>query len=128
MALGRAVARFNRIVTNRITRPLAGRVPPFALLVHRGRRTGREYRTPIFAFPCDGGFLVALTYGPGTDWERNIRHGGGELGFRGTRYRVGEPTAVGPERAGRCLPAIVRVALRVTRVREFLEFPAVPVT
>ena len=128
MALPKVVGRFNRVVTNRITRPLAGRVPPFALLVHRGRRTGREYLTPIFAFPCDGGFIIALTYGPGTDWERNVRDGGCDLAYRGTRYRLGAPVTLGPDRADRCLPAIVRVALRVTRVRDFLEFPALPVT
>jgi deazaflavin-dependent oxidoreductase (nitroreductase family) len=128
MALPKVVGRFNRVATNRITRPLAGRIAPFALLVHRGRRTGREYRTPIFAFPCGGGFIIALTYGSGTDWERNVRDGGGELAYRGTRYRLGAPVAVGPDRAGRCLPAVVRVALRVTRVRDFLELPAAPVT
>jgi deazaflavin-dependent oxidoreductase (nitroreductase family) len=126
MALGRAVARFNRIVTNRITRPLAGRVPPFALVTHRGRRTGRAYRTPIFAFPCEGGFVVALTYGRGTDWERNVRAGGGTLAYRGASYRLGQPAAIDADAAGRCLPVCIRVALRVTRVRDVLELPAAP--
>lgn len=124
MPLPRIVGRFNRVVTNRITRPLAGRVPPVAMVVHRGRRSGDEYQTPIFAFPCDGGFLIALTYGRGTDWERNVRAGGGELVYRDQRFQLGEPSAVGPDAARPCLPALVRIVLRLTRTDDFLLIPA----
>ena len=123
MPLPKIVGRFNRKVTNRIARPLAGRVPPFAMVVHRGRRSGREYQTPIFAFPCEDGFLIALTYGTGTDWERNIRAAGGELIYRGQRYRLGEPVAVGQDAASPCLPAPVRIVLRWTRTGDFLQIP-----
>lgn len=42
--LGRGMARFNRSVTNHLTRRLAGRVPGMAVVIHCGRRSGREYR------------------------------------------------------------------------------------
>lgn len=125
MRLPRAVARLNRYGINQITRHFAGRVPPFAMLVHRGRRSGREYRTPIMAFPCDGGFVIALTYGRGTDWERNMQAaGGGELIYGGRRYLLGAPGPIEVDRAGRCLPAIVRAALRLMRVDAYLHCPA----
>ena len=47
MVIPKRVARFNRMVTNRISDPLAGRLPGFGIVVHRGRRSGRPYRTPI---------------------------------------------------------------------------------
>lgn len=36
----RPVARFNRAVTNRITRRFASRIPSFGVIVHRGRKSG----------------------------------------------------------------------------------------
>ena len=47
MTLPAAIARLNRIGINRLTRRMAGRVPPFALIEHTGRRSGTRYQTPI---------------------------------------------------------------------------------
>jgi len=72
MPLPRSLARFNRLVTNRIGRLVAPRVPGAGVIVHRGRRSGREYRTPISAFRRPGGYAAALTYGPGAEWVQNV--------------------------------------------------------
>ena|SRR5579872_2944660 len=73
MPLPRALARFNRVVTNRAFAPLAGRVPPWVLLEHCGCRSGHLYRTVLMAVRHnDDGFVIALTYGPSTDWVRNV--------------------------------------------------------
>jgi hypothetical protein len=45
MVLSRRVATFNRQVTNRVTGPFAHRLPGFGVVVHVGRKSGREYRT-----------------------------------------------------------------------------------
>jgi hypothetical protein len=37
-----------------------------------GRTSGRPYETPVEAFATDDGFLVALPYGPDTDWLKNV--------------------------------------------------------
>ncbi len=58
-------------------RTFAGLVPGFAIVVHRGRRTDREYRTLVIAFLSPGGFVIALTYGPDRDWVRNVLAAGG---------------------------------------------------
>ena len=45
--------------------PLAGRRwnPIFALVLHRGRRSGRAYQTPVAARRVADGFLIALAFG-----------------------------------------------------------------
>ncbi len=71
MPLSRAIGRFNRVATNRLTRLIAGRLPGFGIITHRGRRSGRTYRTPVNVFRRPRGFVVALTYGRG-DWVKNV--------------------------------------------------------
>lgn len=97
------LARFNRHVTNPIQGLWAGRLPPWAVIAHRGRVTGRHHRTPVLAFRTDSGFAVVLFYGPDTDWVRNLEaSGGGVLVRRGRRWRVGPPQVV-PGAVGRAL-------------------------
>jgi deazaflavin-dependent oxidoreductase (nitroreductase family) len=45
---------------------------PFSLVRHIGRKTGREYETPIIVAPVDGGFIAELTYGTTVSWYRNV--------------------------------------------------------
>ncbi len=71
------VGRWNRAVTNRVTTPLARRLPGFGVVHHVGRRSGRHYETPVNVFPTDGGFTIALTYGTRADWVRNVLAAGG---------------------------------------------------
>lgn len=66
MPLPPQLARFNRRVTNRITYPLSGHLPGFAIVVHTGRRSGRAYRTPVNAFRDGDDYIIALTYGADT--------------------------------------------------------------
>ncbi|MFQ6392683.1 nitroreductase family deazaflavin-dependent oxidoreductase [Nocardia sp. KC 131] len=51
---------------------LAGKVPPFGIVIHKGRKSGRAYRTPVWVFEGDGVYRIALTYGRDVDWVRNI--------------------------------------------------------
>ena len=59
------MARFNRQVLNHLTRPIARRLPGFGVIIHRGRRSGRTYETPVNVFRRGDGYVVALTYGAG---------------------------------------------------------------
>ncbi|HLF61415.1 MAG TPA: nitroreductase family deazaflavin-dependent oxidoreductase [Acidimicrobiia bacterium] len=123
MPLTRGMAHFNRRVTNRLLRPVAGRLPAFGIVIHRGRVSGKEYQTPVNCLLDDGSVMIALTYGAETDWMKNLRAaGGGQLRSRGETYRVGMPRDIGQEGMKR-MPAIVRRILRLIAVDEFVELP-----
>ena len=59
-----AIASFNKKVTNRLTAPFAGHLPGFAVVRHRGRTSGRMYRTPVNAFRRSDDYVFVMTYGP----------------------------------------------------------------
>jgi deazaflavin-dependent oxidoreductase (nitroreductase family) len=91
-----AVRRFNRAFTNKLQMPSAGRPGAYASVIrHRGRTSGRSYETPVVPFPTDDGFLIALPYGPNTDWLENVlASGSAVLVTEGHTYTVGEPEVI----------------------------------
>jgi deazaflavin-dependent oxidoreductase (nitroreductase family) len=119
------LARFNRWVTNPLARTVAGRLPSMAIVHHRGRRSGRAYRTPVNAFPAPSGFVLALTYGADRDWVRNVlAEGGCVLEYRGRLVRARAPQIIVGEEGSRLVPPFVRRVLRRLRVAEFLILTA----
>lgn len=117
--LSRRVARFNRTVANHVVGPLLVRIPGFAMVVHQGRKTGREYRTPVKLFKTADGYVITLPYGSGADWVRNVRAAAGcELEIKGRRVAVVEPEV----RTEATVPAFVRTVLGIT---EFLVLTSV---
>lgn len=50
-------------INKRFLNPTLGRiapyVPPFGVVVHHGRRTGRAYRTPVLAVRSGSSFAIA---------------------------------------------------------------------
>jgi deazaflavin-dependent oxidoreductase (nitroreductase family) len=114
-----AVARFNRRVTNRITRRIAPWAPGLGVVVHRGRRSGRAYETPVNVFRTADGYAIALTYGRG-DWVRNVLHGGtAELVTRRRRHVLTNPRVVHDESHAR-FPLPARVVLGLIHADEVL--------
>lgn len=69
--LPRALAKINRVLTNRVMGLWAPYLPPWAVVLHTGRRSGRAYRTVLWAFVRRETVVIALTYGE-TDWLRNL--------------------------------------------------------
>lgn len=121
MPLPRSVARFNRRVTNRITGLFAPYLPFFGVVVHTGRKSHHQYRTPVNVFPRPGGFVIALTYGPESDWVRNVlASGGATLQTRGRKYRLTNPRLIHDEE-GRPVPAALRPILGLGKVSDFLD-------
>jgi deazaflavin-dependent oxidoreductase (nitroreductase family) len=121
MPLPKSLARFNRVVTNRIMRLGAGRVPGFAIVVHAGRRSGRSYRTPVNLFRDGDRYVIALTYGADSQWVRNVLAAGGcEVETRGRRIRLVEPEIIhDPQR--RFVSAPIRAILGAVRVSDFMR-------
>ncbi len=115
-----AVARFNRRVTNRITGTFAGRLPGVDMVEHRGRTSGRSYRTPISVFRRPGGYAIALNYGAGAQWARNVLAAGGcVLKTRGRRRQMTNPRVV-RDPGRRWVPPPVRAVLWLLNVDAFL--------
>ncbi|HEX2089419.1 MAG TPA: nitroreductase family deazaflavin-dependent oxidoreductase [Actinomycetota bacterium] len=122
MPLPRALARFNRLFTNKVLGLLAYITPPFALVVHKGRKSGSEYRTPVWAFRTRDGFVIPLTYGASrTDWVKNVlAHGGAKLVMRRRRLEVGGPRLIHGADGRRALPLLIRPGLRLLGVEDYL--------
>lgn len=60
-----------------------------SVIHHVGRRSGREYATPVCTSSTPEGFVVPLAFGTDVDWLRNIRAAGeARLVTGGTTYRV----------------------------------------
>lgn len=122
----KSVARFNRAVTNRITRRFAGRAPGFGIVIHRGRRSGRLYRTPVNVFRVPEGFLIALTYGRDSEWVQNVLAAGGcDLETGGALYRLSAP-AVLHDPSHRRMPPLVRIIPRIGGVTDYLRLSPSP--
>ena len=120
MPLPRRLAKFNRVVTNRVLGPLARYPPGFAVVSHIGRRSGRTYRTPVNLYRRGDGYVIALVYGADSQWVRNVvAAGGADIETRGRRLHLVGPEVVrDPVRS--LVPKPVRVALRLTNVEEFM--------
>ena len=106
---------------NPLARPFAGRLPWFGILTYVGRSTGKSYRTPISVFRHGEMVVFALTYGPNTQWVRNVL-AAGSCGLRtgGRDLRLVEPELIhDPSR--RLMPLPVRMFLRLDNVAEFLR-------
>jgi len=121
MPIPQSITRFNRSVTNRVTRRFAGRAPGFAIVIHKGRKSGKEFRTPLNAFPTKDGFAIALTYGPETDWAKNVLAAGGcSLEYRGRVIPLINPRLSTIAKVGNTFPAPVRFILGLVNVEQVL--------
>jgi deazaflavin-dependent oxidoreductase (nitroreductase family) len=126
MPIPKVVGRWNKAGLNRLTRHIAPWAPGFGVIVHRGRRSGRRYQTPVNVFSAGNGYVVALTYGPETDWVKNVLAAGGcELRTRGQTLQLGSPRLFHDESRASIRP-VERQVLRSLNVADFLSLTPVP--
>jgi deazaflavin-dependent oxidoreductase (nitroreductase family) len=126
MPLPKGLARFNKVVTNRVIGPFAARLPGFAIVTHVGRRSGREYSNPVNLFRTGDRYVIALTYGADSQWVRNVLAAGeAHVLTRGRTIHLVEPEVVhDPSRSH--VPAPVRPILRATNVTDFMLLRRAP--
>jgi deazaflavin-dependent oxidoreductase (nitroreductase family) len=116
------LARLNRSVTNPALRPVAGRLPYFGVVLHRGRTTGRVYRTPVTAFPHGDSFVIALTYGREVDWVKNVIAAGEcRLIHRGRTVDLVDPRLLPLREDAQAIPGWIRGILRILGVDQVLQ-------
>jgi deazaflavin-dependent oxidoreductase (nitroreductase family) len=123
MASPTRFSRFRPYATryvNPITRLFAGWMPSFALLIYKGRTSGRTYRTPVNVFRRGNQYVFFLTYGSETQWVKNVLAAGGcQMRRLGRQITLVEPRLiVDPNRT--LVPKPVRFVGRLGRVTQFL--------
>jgi deazaflavin-dependent oxidoreductase (nitroreductase family) len=119
------MGRWNRAGLNHLTRHIAPWIPGLGVVVHRGRRSGRRYQTPVNVFTAGEGYVLALTYGPDTDWVKNVLAAGGrELRTRGRAIQLGSPRLFHDESRSGIRPVEPQV-LRILGVADFLSLAPV---
>jgi deazaflavin-dependent oxidoreductase (nitroreductase family) len=120
------LAHFNKLATNRLAGTVAGRHrSPFALVHHRGRRSGRAYTTPVVAFPIAGGFVIPLPYGADADWCRNVLLARRTvIEYDGNTYAVHAPEVVDAQANARALPPQLRRTVRTLHIARCLRLTA----
>jgi deazaflavin-dependent oxidoreductase (nitroreductase family) len=76
MRVPRAVAKFNRRITNPLAVRFGGWAPLNGTLEHVGRKSGKTYQTPLNIFETADGFVVPIGYGVESHWVQNALAGG----------------------------------------------------
>jgi deazaflavin-dependent oxidoreductase (nitroreductase family) len=112
--------------TTSLMRPFAGHRwnPVFAILEHRGRRTGRRYATPIAVRRARDGFVIALAFGAQVDWYRNlVVAGGGSLRWQGRTYAIGAPETIDADVGIASFHPVQRAALRLGGIDAYIGVP-----
>jgi deazaflavin-dependent oxidoreductase (nitroreductase family) len=110
MGFRRRLARFNKVVTNRIQGTWAWRLAPWVVVLHRGRRSGRTYRTPVMGHVGGGRVHVGVLYGEQSDWVRNVlAAGGGAVTRSGVTRELLAPRLLSGTEV-RALPPAVRAS------------------
>jgi deazaflavin-dependent oxidoreductase (nitroreductase family) len=87
----RAVVRFNKAINNPIQGQFAWLLPPWAVVLHRGRKSGRLYRTPVIAFKRGRTLSIGILYGKETDWVLNALARECEVVRGGHTYELANP-------------------------------------
>jgi deazaflavin-dependent oxidoreductase (nitroreductase family) len=107
---------------------LAGRRYFFAGVIHhRGRRSGHEYATPIWAVPTADGFVLSLPFGEGADWLKNVLTAGrATIETGGETWAVVEPEVVDRVTVWPSLPRLARLLFGLAGIERYLKLRVSP--
>ena len=87
-------------------------LPLYGVLQHRGRRSGKTFRTPVVVRRIEDGFIVPMPWGEGTDWYRNVRAAGEcVIRWKGRDYPLAQPEVLDATAAQAAFSASQRAAL-----------------
>lgn len=92
-----AVRTSNRYLLNPVMLRLAGHKHWYAAAIqHTGRRSGKQYATPVVAERVPDGFIVPLPYGTRVDWLQNVLAAGrATITVHGESHDVTQPAISG---------------------------------
>lgn len=122
------IRTFNKYLLNPVMLRLAGRKHWYAAVIrHTGRKSGRNYATPVVADRVAGDeFVVPLPYGTRVDWLRNVLAAGkATITVGGRSYDVVAPEIIDAASAEPKLSARRRRAFARFGVENFLKMTSV---
>src|SRR2546421_1204551 len=93
----RRAIRFVARIVNPAVMLIAGRrwMPIVGILLHRGRRSGRVYATPLGMRPLADSFVMPLTFSAQAGWYQNVvAAGAAQVTYGGETYDVGGPGGI----------------------------------
>ena len=125
--LVRQVIRPMTKLINPVMKTVAGRrhMGSAAVVLHKGRKSGREYATTTGARLAGDEFLIPLTFGTESDWCRNLRAGGGAIRLKGKTYTVDEPEVCTVDSIRPLVtstyPLFIRSAFKLLGIKAFIR-------
>lgn len=92
----RAIRTSNKYLVNPIVGKLAVRKHGYSAAIrHIGRKSGKQYSTPVGAERVDDGFIIPVAYGIQADWLQNVLAAGrAAVVAEGETYDVTEPEVI----------------------------------
>jgi deazaflavin-dependent oxidoreductase (nitroreductase family) len=107
-----------------VAKALAGKrfFPLWAVVTHRGRKSGTDYSVPVAVIPTQDTFVIGLPWGERTNWAQNVlAAGGAAIRWKGVDYRVTEPRIVGKDVALAASKGLERMVLSRGSFPAFIE-------
>lgn len=118
MPLPKWLGRFN----GRMLNPKAVEKGDRPVITHVGRSSGRDYQTPLDAFPFDGGYVFFPLYGSDSDWVLNVLAAGeATLTVDHVDIELTAPALIARDEVSELLPSTVKPPARFMNVNEFLR-------
>ncbi|APA98291.1 hypothetical protein NS506_04243 [Nocardia seriolae] len=113
-------------VNTRVFNPRAIAGGKWPVLTHIGRVSGATYRTPLDAYPVEGGYLFVPVYGSRSDWVRNVLAAGvARLRVDGREVELTAPRLIGVDEATRILSDRSKLPPKPLRITDFLRMDLV---
>ena len=125
----RRIVRFAARFINPLSLLIAGRrwMPVLGVLMHRGRSTGRLYKTPLGMRPLGDAFVMPLTFSEDAGWYRNTRASGSAVvRYLGREYTVVDPEVVDYAAAAPAFPRYELLQFRLVGITEYLRMRRAP--
>jgi len=120
----RAVVRAAARLINPLALLIAGRrwMPILGVLHHRGRVSGRLYKTPLGMRPLGNTFVMPRTFGEDAAWYRNVMAADWcVVTYRGRDYKLIEPEVVDYASAAPAFPRYELLQFRLVGINEYLR-------
>lgn len=113
--------KFNRAIFNPIIKLFAGRFL-YSLVFHMGRRSGKEYATPVVATKKGDCIFIPLPYGADTDWFLNVQaRGDCVVKIKGKQYSSTHPEIIEPSNALFAFSPTLQKAFERSKINQFLR-------